>query len=583
MKKKKILLLISIIVITLILIVGVALAAFSYNKTGANRQLVVGDIYMHYRETTTNINIGSVFPTNSYIEGEYFEFTIDGKNTNTEGDILYNIQVTKGDSVTGKERIADKFLRFRLVKVENNQEIELVNNESYETINNTTIYSDMINKGTNSEIEYIYRLYVWISDEVQVGNIEGVDYTSEEWNKLFASVKVNVNGKYSEGEILATAIKNKLGTEGVVAVNTDGNLYDGTGEIREYRYSGLGNYCTYTDGTNDYNLNVEDNTCPQTVCAADLYQIGAPFIINGDTEGFTMMGVTCADFGGTSLNLKVENSTPTDSGLRNYVEFNGELWRIIGVFGENVKIVKDTPLTNDVYTKETYTSGDTIYKLNSAYNNSTVKYGYFYYKLLSDGSYNNDWTTSGVMHFLNDTTANSYYTTGLSSTAKNMIQETTYYLGNVNPTTITPSGFYTEERGNVVCADTITSNSHESNCNIWSGNQATWTGDVSLIYPSDYMYATPTTGWNLTGEDIVALLTTFRESWMSNTTAETFWLLSPSSNRPSDVWRWDYSGSIIIYYAHGDYGLRPSLNLKSDVIVIEGDGSYKNPYKLLES
>ena len=118
----------------------------------------------------------------------------------------------------------------------------------------------------------------------------------------------------------------------------------------------------------------------------------------------------CTVMGGIELPLKVEGSTPIDSGLRNYIEFNnGEMWRIIGVFGDNVKIVKDTPLANDIYTEETYTSGETTYGLKST--TAGTKYGSFYYNSPDDEyeGNENDWTKSGVMHYLNDEIGNSYY------------------------------------------------------------------------------------------------------------------------------------------------------------------------------
>ena len=584
MKKKKIILSISSIMIILILVIGISIAAFSYNTTGENRQLVVGDIYMHYRETTTNINIGSIFPSNNYINGEYFEFTIDGKNTNTKGNILYNIQVTKGDNVDDKVRIADKFLKFRLVKVENNQEIELANDKNYEVINNTIIYSDMINKETNSEIEYTYRLYVWISDEVEVGNTEEVDYTTDEWNKLFASVKVNVNGKYIEGELLTNTIKSKLGTGGVVAVNTDGELYnanDSTQEIREYRYSGGGNYCTYTDGANDYKIQVESDSCSANACLVD----GQVMSVENDLFSYyaAEMGVesvSCSDVGGTSISLKGE-SIPTDSGIRNYVEFNNELWRIVGLFNNEIKLVKNIPLLNNIYESDTYIIDNLTYQLTEEF--PGVKYQYFNYNVLADGVSKNDWATSGVMHYLNDETENSYYTNHLSIKAKNLITETTYYLGNFTTTYVNSDGVtaiesYEDERESVVCDSTITDNTSGHNCNIWYGNASTWLGKIGLLYPSDYGYASSSEYWNNTPLHRYNEIA-YQQNWMYDNIGMFIHYISPSDYRNNYT---VFGSADIGSDSNTPCALRPVVTLKSDVIVIDGDGSYQSPYKLLE-
>ena len=51
------------------------------------------------------------------------------------------------------------------------------------------MYVETIPKDSNSETVHTYRLYVWITKEIRVGNAPQVDYTIEEWNNLFANVK----------------------------------------------------------------------------------------------------------------------------------------------------------------------------------------------------------------------------------------------------------------------------------------------------------------------------------------------------------------------------------------------------------
>ena len=266
-----------------------------------------------------------------------FEFTITGKNTHTKNGILYNIQLVKGDIPADKtevNRIQDKFLKFKLVEVVDGVETILQNNLTIENINGNSIYSDKIPKNTTSEITKTYRLYMWVDSSVVIcgGDATDCDYTVDTWNNLFASIKVNVNGAYTEAENFVEKVKSRYNVntkqDGLVAVNTAGDLATSGDTIREYRYSGIGNYCTYTDGTNDYNLSVSGTTCPTSACLMD----GA--VINGDSDAFVLMGGTCSDQGGTILSLKNGQTTSTDSGLRNYVTFNNEMWRIVGIFNE---------------------------------------------------------------------------------------------------------------------------------------------------------------------------------------------------------------------------------------------------------
>lgn len=128
----------------------------------------------------------------------YFEFTIDGKNTNTK-DIIYNVKLIHGDVVSTKtesNRINDKFLIFKLVEVVDGNEVELVNNKKFDTINNTILYSDRVLKNTNTEIKHTYRLYMIVDPNLVVGNTDRSDYSFNDYANLFASIKVNVDGDY---------------------------------------------------------------------------------------------------------------------------------------------------------------------------------------------------------------------------------------------------------------------------------------------------------------------------------------------------------------------------------------------------
>ena len=128
----------------------------------------------------------------------YFEFTISGKNTYEKEDIWYEIVLTHGDNhETRTTRIRDNLLRFSLAKVEGDSETFLFNNRSYSDLNNKRIWVETINANTTSEVNNKYRLYMWISEDTVIGNVNQ-DYTLEEWNDVFASVKVGVNGDFKE-------------------------------------------------------------------------------------------------------------------------------------------------------------------------------------------------------------------------------------------------------------------------------------------------------------------------------------------------------------------------------------------------
>ena len=494
-----------------------------------------------------------------------FEFTITGKNTHTKNGILYNIQLVKGDIPADKtevNRIQDKFLKFKLVEVVDGVETVLKNNLTIEDINGNSIYSNLIPENTTSEITKTYRLYMWVDSSVLIcgGDATDCDYTVDTWNNLFASIKVNVNGAYTEGENFVEKVKSRYNVntkqDGLVAVNTSGDLATSGDTIREYRYSGIGNYCTYTDGTNDYNLSVSGTTCPTSACL-----LGGKLVMTEDNDVFILMGGTCSDQGGTTLSLKNGQTTPTDSGLRNYVTFNNEMWRIVGIFNEEnasgvveerIKLVKDEPISLETEVESTITKNGVTY---NTFNLTTgTKYKYFYWNYPTDDStYSsnlNDWTKAGSQYYLNEIYYNS-----LSN--NNLIEEMKYYLGWLAEGTL--KEIYEMER---------------TASNVIENNQASWNGKIALLYPSDLGYARATSGWS---DSIIANIN--YNNWLLNDQA-VFWLLSPIGDLAGSVAVWLFGSGLRDGRAVVDAGLRPVLSLGSQTKIITGTGSYEDPYQL---
>ena len=201
---KKLIIITSVILSLLVLLIGTAYAIFTYTRIGSTKNdLITGNIYMHYTETN-ELTIENAMPTNKYSSDNYFEFTIDGVN-DSKKTIYYEIVLNNGlDSATRNIRLNPEFLRFRLVEVDNeNKETELFNNRSYASLNNKRIWSDKIEASTNNTNKK-YRLYMWISDTVKVCNqdLNDCNYyitgTNNNWNDVFASVRVDVNGDFTE-------------------------------------------------------------------------------------------------------------------------------------------------------------------------------------------------------------------------------------------------------------------------------------------------------------------------------------------------------------------------------------------------
>ncbi len=202
--------------ILLIALVGVSYAFFNYTRTGAANTLVVGNIYFNHTQGDA-ITLLNEFPMPSAEARErsdnYVTFQITGKNE-SERDVYYKLMISHGNDIEGRDRIDDKYLRFDLIEIlSDNTEKYLVYDESFDTINNTVLLKDRVEAGTTNTITRNYKLRMWIDKDLKISDTDDdKDYTSADFEKLFASVKVTVKGDtpkvyyYSSLDDAATAI-----------------------------------------------------------------------------------------------------------------------------------------------------------------------------------------------------------------------------------------------------------------------------------------------------------------------------------------------------------------------------------------
>lgn len=265
-----------------------------------------------------------------------------------------------------------------------------------------------------------------------------------------------------------------------------------------------------------------------------------------------------------TLSFRVEKGiTDTfDTGFRyegkdpsNYIWFNNELWRIIGVFdssshgqsGKNlVKIIKNDSIGGITWDK----SGKSNWSTSSL-------------KALLNGAYYNkqDGTASGYCYGYSSTiTTNcNFSATGIDSSYRGMIVNAKWNLGGFTPGRITTDELYTYERDATSKYDT---------------NPASDTGYIGLMYASDYGYATPESDCSRTTriETYYSCKTT---NWLYTNGFE--WTITPSNN--SNVSFNIYTGGKLTTAGTGTgYAVRPVLYLDSSAYLLDGDGSMGNPY-----
>ncbi len=193
MKDRKKVISISLIVsLILIVTLGVTYAAYNTLISGTRNQVAItGDIYMNYIENN-QINITNAVPMSKNdalaSDDNVFNFQIVGKNTSSK-DIYYGISLVNGDEIAGKTRINPEDVNVYLTSDDD----VLIDAIRYKSFDNTRIWVDTIPAGTNEEITKNYSLRIWIDENTVISNTTG-DYTIDEWNNSYVSVKVNVDG-----------------------------------------------------------------------------------------------------------------------------------------------------------------------------------------------------------------------------------------------------------------------------------------------------------------------------------------------------------------------------------------------------
>ncbi len=281
------------------------------------------------------------------------------------------------------------------------------------------------------------------------------------------------------------------------------------------------------------------------------------------------------------------------SDAKNYVTFNDEKWRIIGIFkddagNEHMKIVRNEVLKY-ADMPDTYVASGKTYKIRYSSSSQNAYWDY-------DGSnYDNNWGDAGLMNWLNSKGTEDGYLKKLSEEAQGMIEKTKWYLGTVtylsshgiNDTTVEA---YKYERAITGCSGNKgpSANSSQSavesnsTCRVWANNAAYWEGEIGLMYPSDYGFASDSSNWSTKKlyDDYSTYITTnwlFKEANHSDYE----WFLSPSSYVSGSVARWCSVGYVDYDRAYYSYGVRPVLYLKSTVqITGNNDGSSTAPYTL---
>ena len=516
-------------------------------------------------------------------EGLVFNMYLDITSIDTDlKDESFRYELYKGDTKVKEGNFSDSYLTSNTVTCSKNNtnHIVLLTNESISTSKTS------------------YTLYIWI---------DGENYTNPNtmMNKTF-SFKLHADG---EGAVLIktaaqtikelyinaekkTVTNNNINYNIAPSVRLMSDRLGGTtadvegGNIRYYgnsqseivpgwqsdRTSILANQTFGNAFTSESNCS--SMLTALTTCSANYSALG--FSSASECEaGLPTLLKSMANVS-TVSELITEYCINDTYPLNNYIYFNCsdysnqssstcETWRIIGVFDNKVKIMRNSTIGKLAWDYDK-NDNSSLTTHDNNWHTATLQ------KLLNNSYYNG----TGTITYYNPNSANNSVSLnmnniGIKNTAtRNMISETNWYLGGWNTATIYSNQIYQYERGTQKC----------SSCTY----ETIWKGNIALPYPSDYSYSSDfsiCTSKIMSYTNNVCLDTNWMYPIMSADGTQYSWLLTPDSGNSYYAWAVLSDG----YVADGnnplnDSGVAPVLYLSSELGIESGDGTSDNPYKL---
>ena len=277
-------------------------------------------------------------------------------------------------------------------------------------------------------------------------------------------------------------------------------------------------------------------------------------------------------------NTKDQNVRYYGSNPNNYVKFNNELWRIIGVFGNNVKLMRKNYL--GWFSWDSSDSNVNNGKGINQWGESTDEEGNYYpgAKLqvyLNKRYYGGDTT---VLCYNADNNTLACPTSTLDEASKSLIDNHKWNTGAIEYKTRTDTlAFYQDERGTKTGKNCTSSD----NCNDNIIRTTEWTGYIGLPYVTDWAYASGESicETNMIKEDNREYICN-RNNWMPK--GLWFWTLSPGLNNKDSniVWGLFSYANVTDRFANYNTAFFPAIYLKSNVLIDSGNGSESNPYIL---
>ncbi|MBR2997491.1 MAG: InlB B-repeat-containing protein [Bacilli bacterium] len=360
-----------------------------------------------------------------------------------------------------------------------------------------------------------------------------------------------------------------------------------------------GNY-NYTTGS----LNIMD-VMLKPLDHGSLMKIGVKNIQNGYT-GASEGGQSASDI---DVDAETEYDSYSDSlddfryigkNPNNYISFNDETWRILGVFDtedengiteKRIKIMRDEPIgayswdstiidnSNNGYGINEWSQTKLMKLLNPGYNSEPANNSIFW---------NN---SSGYIYYGSYSNKTSFSASGFTAESKQLVDDVEWNTGAISNLNQKALDFYNEERGDLKGDNKSVSTADELE------RTTTWVGKVGLPYLSDIVYA------GGLDSEIPEARASFNEDCMNsgfqevactNTQYNWFasnilsssptWFMSPmektNNNFVASVLSLGKATSLAVP-ANTPFYFHSAVYLKTNVYITTGSGTSSDPYILV--
>ena len=242
---------------------------------------------------------------------------------------------------------------------------------------------------------------------------------------------------------------------------------------------------------------------------------------------------------------------------------NDNLYRIIGVFNNQIKLIKYD------YTNSNLLGTDGDYKTNakassSYYIGKNSSTNVYYWNYQSDTTINqshgsNTWSTS----LLNKINLNTNYLNNIGSKWANMIDTVIWKVGG-------------NAQANLANVNVINAYNNEV---LNPASNTTYEAKIGLMYVSDYGYSADPSCWTTT-------LSSYQNQTINSTNKVWMFMgyneytISPSTTSVDGVMGIANTGAVSSYTASVDNAIRPVFYLNNSVVKTSGDGTKTNPFRI---